>query len=57
MPRSSCYVDGFGGPGEGDGQDFVSGILCGIAVGGAISTGGALLGLALIGCGALFGDW
>ena len=43
--------------GEGDGQDFVSGILCGIAVGGAISTGGALLGLALIGCGALFGDW
>lgn len=43
--------------GEGDGQDFVGGILCGIAVGSAIGTGGWGLGLALVGCAALFGDW
>ncbi|MCF6348898.1 MAG: hypothetical protein L3J20_11455 [Flavobacteriaceae bacterium] len=42
---------------SGDGQDFVSGILCGVAIGATFATGGAALGLAIVGCAALFGDW
>lgn len=42
---------------EGDGQDFVSGILCGVALGSSIATGGWGIGLAIIGCATLFGDW
>lgn len=41
----------------GDGQDFVGGVLCGVAVGAAIGTGGWGIGLALVGCGIAFGDW
>lgn len=43
--------------GEGEGQDFVSGILCGLAVGGAIGTGGWGLAFAIGSCAYLFGDW
>ena len=43
--------------GQDAGQDFVGGILCGLAIGGAIGTGGWALGLAIAGCAALFGDW
>ncbi len=43
--------------GEGDGQDFVGGILCGLAIGSAIGSGGFAMGLAIFSCASLFGDW
>ena len=42
---------------KGDGQDAVSGLLCGIAIASTFATGGWLLGLAIISCASLFGDW
>ncbi|MCT2407387.1 hypothetical protein NZD88_07505 [Chryseobacterium antibioticum] len=42
---------------NGDGQDLVSGVLCGLALGAAIPTGGGSLVLAAVGCGVLFGNW
>lgn len=42
---------------SGDGQDFVSGVLCGIAIAGAVASGGVGIYGAVIGCGVLFGDW
>nr|WP_314494201.1 hypothetical protein [uncultured Chryseobacterium sp.] len=41
----------------GDGQDLAGGILCGLALGAAIPTGGTSLMIAVIGCGVLFGNW
>ena len=43
--------------GSGDGQDFVSGFLCGMAIAGAVASGGVGIYGAVIGCGVLFGDW
>ncbi|MCY4779868.1 hypothetical protein ORI89_09405 [Sphingobacterium sp. UT-1RO-CII-1] len=42
---------------QGDGQDFVSGILCGLAIGATVASGGTGLAIAVVGCGVLFGDW
>jgi hypothetical protein len=42
---------------NGDGQDLVSGILCGIALGAAIPTGGWSLVGVVASCAVLFGNW
>ena len=42
---------------NGEGQDFASGILCGIALGAAIPTGGWSLVGVVASCAVLFGNW
>lgn len=42
---------------SGLGQDFVGGVLCGLSIASAVTSGGAGWFLAVVACGIGFGDW